>query len=324
MFIVNNVFNYFSNYFIASFGDCPLPRLSGRQKANPVLSDLEKLPNDLLLTIFTKLNAEERENLSQTSTFLANKSISPIILASLFERELVPPHKSLEFAKMAGIFLTKFNSINSKVTDQDLQEIFKVCPNIQQLNLSGCDLLTNAVLDQAPQDLSFYSQLRNTVLGELPKSLQAFILSHYPQKTNEVINKPLQNLQSLDLSDCDWLTDADIEKLPKDLLSLNVSGCTELTDAAIGKLPKGLLSLNVHGCRLTGATMDELPQGLQSLDLSDCYWLTDDVIDKLPQNLKSVNLWKSGLSSAAIRKAAERFEIDPDSRISANNICQIL
>jgi hypothetical protein len=262
MFIVNNVFNYFSNYFIAGFGDCPLPRLSGRQKANPVLSDLEKLPNDLLLTIFTKLNAEERENLSQTSTFLANKSISPIVLASLFERELVPPHKSLEFAKMAGIFLTKFHPINSKVTDQELKEIFKVCPNIQQLNLSGCTRLT----------------------------------------------------------------DAAIGKLPKGLLSLNVHRC-RLTGATMNELPQGLLSLNVsRATRLKDAAMDELPQGLQSLDLSGCYWLTDDIIDKLPQNLKFVNLWNTVLSYGAIRKAAERFEIDEGSRINANGapICQIM
>jgi Leucine Rich repeat len=373
---MNNVFNFFYNYFAPVFDKYPLPHLTACQKtrADPSAtragpSALEKLPKELLLTIFTKLGVAEWQALSRTNTFLANKSISPIVLASLLERELLPPHtlvplhKWLELTKMAGIFLTKLtndqSSIPLKITNQEIKQVFQCCPNIQELSLHYLHQLTDEVLDMdaipatqtgEPQhltkpdkllqnlqslDLSFCnwvtdafidrwlpknlqslnlswtseSQLTSASLNNLPQNLKSLDLSFCSWVTDAFIDKLPKSLQSLDLSSCNWVTDAFIDKLPKSLQSLDLRYSNWVTDAIIDKLPKSLVSLDLFGCTgLTGATLDKLPKNLQSLNLTCCEWVTDAIIDKLPKSLVSLDLHGcTGLTEAGRRKVSERL-----------------
>ena len=58
-------------------------------------------------------------------------------------------------AKKAGKFLRTLNLKHiTAVTDQQLQEVIKACPNLQTLNLLGWwEDITDAVIKDLPKDL---------------------------------------------------------------------------------------------------------------------------------------------------------------------------
>jgi hypothetical protein len=254
------------------------------------------LPNELLVSIFCRLDAKGWEALSRTDKYFQLLSKQPEVIASLLDKEKlsIPLAKTLELAKIAGPFLRKLDLSEKSISDQELKDIFRVCPNIKELNLSGCNKLTDAALDQLPEglkslDLSFV-KLSDVALDQLPEGLKSLDLSFCVKLSDAVIGKLPQGLLSLSLNRCN-LTNAALQKLPKGLQSLNLGGCKKLTDSDIDQLPKGLKSLDLKGCYdLTNEALGKLPEGLQSLYLSSCLNLTDDVMDKLPRGLKSLNL----------------------------------
>src|ERR1700722_4809953 len=145
MFIMNNISNYFSTAHKAEVNRAdPVPLAPGP-------GVLQNLPEELLLKIF-KENVGVWNPLSRTSKFFQQQLASPIFLASLVEEEFVPEGKLLEVAKAAGIFLTQFCSgldhLNyTSISDQEITQLFKACPNIQKLRLGECPNLTNATLN---------------------------------------------------------------------------------------------------------------------------------------------------------------------------------
>jgi Leucine Rich repeat len=263
---------------------------------------LEGIPNELLVNIFTRLPVEGWSNLSKTSKFFAQKSISPIVLASLFEDGSVHPNKLLEFAKAAGIFLTKFNSTKSKreysyINERCLPKLFEFCPNIQHLKLGYGAFLTDAVLDRMPQDLQSVgfmgsNYVTDKFLGKLSKNLLSLKVSYWNKLTDATIDKLPQNLQVLDVSHSEHLTDAGISKLPKSLKVLKISDCSQVRGTTLDTLPEGLQSLTLTH-RLTGDSavdIRKISKTLLSLHLKDCYWLTDADINELSKDLKSLKL----------------------------------
>ena len=268
----------------------------------PLGSTLENLPQEVLLHIFNSLDFDEWGAISTTNKFLHHLSQDRELIASLLTNWEtkgfhLPLDKKLELAKHAGPFLTQLNLEKSKVTDQDLEELFIACPKIQSLNLSDCRNLTNATIDKLPKglqslDLSSCKKLTDAAaLKKLPTGLLSLNLIDCWKLTDAAIDKFPAGLQSLDLSRCKQLTDASIDNLPKDLQTLYLDYCGKLTDAAMDNLPIGLQSLNLYGCTpLTDAIIDKLPAGLQTLGLSGCEKLTDAAIDKLPKGLQWLGL----------------------------------
>ncbi len=187
------------NYQKLNQFDRPLPN-----GVNP----FKRLPNQLLVHIFAKLDVKGWNALSRTDKHFQSLSKQPEVIASLLEEKKlnIPLNKLLELAKIAGPALRKLNLHWTSVNDQQLEDIFKACPNIEELILSN-------------------NELKDEIIEKLP-----------------------QGLQKLDLSRCHTLTDAIIEKLPRGLKSLSVAYCIELTGTNFDKLPPGLQLLNLSYC----------------------------------------------------------------------------
>jgi Leucine Rich repeat len=263
---------------------------------------LEGIPNESLVNIFTRLPVEGWSNLSQTSKFFAQKSTSPIVLASLFEDGSVHPNKLLEFAKAAGIFLTKFNSTKSKrgyssIFGQWIPKLFEFCPNIQHLNLRKALSLTDKNLDNIPQnleslDLSECDYVSDKIMEKLSKNLVSLKVSRWRRLTDATIDKLPQNLKVLDVSHSEHLTDAGISKLPKSLKVLKISDCRQVRGTTLDTLPEGLQSLTLNHRLTDDSAIDirKISKTLLSLHLKDCYWLTDADISELSQDLKTLKL----------------------------------
>jgi hypothetical protein len=202
--------------------------------------------------------------------------------------------KRLELAKLAGTSLKELDLTRSSITDHDLEDIFKACPNIEELNLTSCEEITDAIIEKLPQ------HLRSLYLGGCERI------------TGATFDRLPQGLQSLGVWDCFLLTNAIIEKLPPGLQWLNLGGCKKLTDAGIEKLPSSLQWLNLSSCNnLTNAVFGKLPNDLETLGLTYCSQLTDDAVDKLPKNLKRLNLvgCKEELIEAAKKKLPKNMTI---------------
>jgi hypothetical protein len=287
-----------------------------QQKINECKESLEKdqqevnsftnLPDEMLMHIFSKLEAKDWSAISQTDRCFQSLSKSPEVIASLLEdkRLYIPLNKRLELAKLAGCSLKKLNLQRTEVNDEQLEEIFKVCPNIKKLNLSDTNV-SNATISKLPTGL-ISLQLKNcnelTAIDHLPLGLKSLNLSsNYPNLKDLGLDRLPEGFLSINLSYCSDLTDADIKKLPKGLQILNLTSCYKLTDAAIENLPPSLLSLNLHQCPISEAALAKLPQKLQSLNLSHRSILSDATIKTLPQSLLSLDLTGcESLTEAAI------------------------
>ena len=82
---------------------------------------------------------------------------------------------------MANIFLDKIKLKSEDVRDRDINELSKYCPNISELNLTGCVELTDAALEFLPKNLQLLNldychQLTDSAIDKLPKSLKSLIV----------------------------------------------------------------------------------------------------------------------------------------------------
>jgi Leucine-rich repeat (LRR) protein len=258
----------------------------GNDKQDMLLNKivLSNLPVDVLKShILTKLNVKEWGRISITNHFFKNLVKSPVVVAHLLNKKLIPKEKIFEFFFQAGPLLTEVNLFKLNITEEMFNELLEKCPNIQELSLGWCENVIDAAL-----------------VARFPKSLQSLGLYGYKNLVDATIAHLPQNLQFLNLCECENLTDAAINHLPQGLQFLGLSGCKKLTNDAIAHLPQGLQSLDLSGCEITNDAIAHLPQGLQSLDLSGCK-ITDDAIAHLPQRLQSLNLSRcSHLTNHAI------------------------
>ena len=276
------------------------------EASNPLGVTLEDLPQEVLLHILTFLDIKSLSAMSQANVFFHDFSQDPKAMSPSLKKfesmiSLLTLDEKLELAKNRGALLTQINLEDSDVTDQQLVELFKACPNIRSLNLSYFNL-TDVAIAKLPQDLRSLElmdceKLTDVAIERLPKSLQSLSLSYCPNLTDTAIEKLPHDLRSLELMDCKNLTNVIIDKLPKDLQSLNLCFCPNLTD--FDNLPEGLQAFDLSFCwNLTDASFANLPKGLQSLDIS-CPNITDAVITKLPQDLKFLKL--SGLKLTDVK-----------------------
>lgn len=206
--------------------------------------------------------------------------------------------------------LKKINNIPLNFTDKDLDALVTCAPNLEILDLSGCDLLTNEGLAHVPQ-------LQN---------LKALNLAECEEITNAGLAplSGLQNLKHLNLTDCERITNVGLAHFAEfpSLTRLNLSGCSNISNSGVAHLSgcPGLEHLSLSGCwKITNVGLAHLEhlllnslnlsrcekitnaglaahlsklQSLEYLNLSGCWKITDAGLPSLNplQNLKALNL----------------------------------
>ncbi|KAI9317606.1 hypothetical protein BX666DRAFT_1645420 [Dichotomocladium elegans] len=193
-------------------------------------------------------------------------------------------------------------SVNKKINDSVLQGVsMLIGPHVQILSLAHCFHVTDAglltLLQHAPnlRELNLNScwLVTDKSLAGLPSTVEKLDLSNCRKVTDRGLCSLLDrqtSLTELTLSYCKNLTDQTMRLLNKSIQYLNLQRCTSITD-------RGFLDLN-----------GPLPN-LRSIDLSDCSFLTDRAILHLVEaapNLERVSLsFCCALSDSAIEALAK-------------------
>ena len=149
--------------------------------AHASLTDLPPELMNMIFNYFARSDGKGWGNLYNNNHFLSLFK-NPTVAHHLLKNNFVPENKKLEFIKSVGPFLTELDLNDSTISDQELKEIFKFCPNIQFLDLSWCRNLTDAAIKDLPKNLqtlnlSDCSNLTDAAIKDLPKDLQTLNLS---------------------------------------------------------------------------------------------------------------------------------------------------
>ena len=234
------------------------------------ISLLNHLPTELWVDIFNRLDIRSWNNLSLTNQDLLQLSRHPKVLLPVIEKYnfsiKFSPYTKILLGKKIGSALTKLDLKpskiweNSQITDCQLEDLLNNCPNIQELDLSRCEQLTNAVISKLPQNLRILhlascSWVTEITINMLSQGLQILNLRRCKGIRGAAITQFPPNLQACDLTD----TNTSIDKLPSNLKKLHLSYCNQLTDNDMDKLPKSLQMLSLRGCNITDAAIDKLP-----------------------------------------------------------------
>ncbi len=263
------------------------------QKINEICQTLvtgktiEDLPEDVLLYFLKRLDQNEQNKFGKTSQDF-QKLQKPLLSASILESEktkyqepkkaFISLESKLEMAKQVGEFLTKLNLEDTLITDLQLQEILQACPNIKELNLTNCLLLTNEGLKNLPKKLE-------VLILDVIEAEESFL-------TEEGIKNLPPDLRFLSLSH--WiLTEEGLKNLPEKLETLELTGCV-LKDVTLKHLPKDLKNLSLSGCGewLTDEELKNVPKNLQTLNITSCFQVTQEGIkNNLPKDLKIIKFF---------------------------------
>jgi hypothetical protein len=149
---------------------------------------------------------------------------------------------------------------NNKVTEDHIRALADF-RHLEQLHLSGCDGMTDAVARQ----IAGLKQLKSLALDgtavteeglaalDALEWLETLYLSHGPNVTGGGLKQAarLPRLRSLSLNGCSRLTDADLRELRglKTLRYLDLKMCDKLTDKAINDLQDALPKCKIVGPR---------------------------------------------------------------------------
>jgi len=171
-----------------------------------------------------------------------------------------------------------------QVDDTKLMTIATGCPQLQSLNSSHCDNITDegiiALANGCPQlqslDISRCDKITDEGIIALATGcpqLQSLIMSYCHNITDEGIRAlatGLPQLQSLEISQCRNITDEGIRALASgcaQLQSLNITGCNNITDEGIRAVATGcpqLQSLKISGCDNITAGGREIAKSINS------------------------------------------------------------
>lgn len=217
---------------------------------------------------------------------------------------LLPPSSSETTKVKRQVTLRHLDLHGTTITDDQVQELIRNCPNIETLDLHDTNI-TN-------QQLQFLTRY-------FPK-LQSLNLSGCKQITDEGLNNLPETIYDLNLSGCAQLSDRALKNLPKYIRKLNLSECTQLKRPSFEEL--NLSELNLSGCsQLINEALQNLPINLYELDLSGCNKLTSDVLSKLLeiQKLKlggALNESQLVAAKANAEAAKAQAEIELQKKIS--------
>lgn len=204
------------------------------------------------------------------------------------------------------------------LSDEALQSIAKICPELRALEVDGCPLLSDAgviEISQGCRELSYINldaciNVTDQGLSQIIEHCTKLRYANFahnvrfhgsafltlPNAQHDVVLLVHQHLRSLDLSYCSCVADEALRWIAESLLSLEdlcLSGCTSLTDVGVGSLPlaQKLQKLNLNGChRLTNAcafTLISMPK-LNDLSVSNIGALTPQFVSILLNGCKGL------------------------------------
>ncbi|XP_043488356.1 dynein regulatory complex subunit 6 [Polistes fuscatus] len=189
---------------------------------------------------------------------------------------------------------------NRYLTDALFNQFISICPNVNMLNLKGCEISfhyglfkkfypnNNAITYASESVLTFFNILQ--YITSSAKQLKHLDFSHtLIDGTALATLSKLENLrlETLKLQRCNQLTIVGIRTLTFhqiNLKLLDISFCTRITDFSlvlICKHLKQLESLNIRRCRAitdSGIQQIQLLRNLRELDISECEQLTSKCI----------------------------------------------
>lgn len=227
------------------------------------------LPEELAQQVAGYLDKQSLDSLAQASgsAHATVRALRPVPTLH-GTTELIGAAKSAGAATIKKIRLTGDGQF-----DAGSLRILQAFEGLQELDLSGC------------------TWLRDTDIGDLPRTLTRLDLSICIRLSKKCIPALPPQLKELDLSGCQAVAGADFAALPKTLRVLSLRGILQLADSAVGHLPRELLELDISGCRnLTGGMIEKIPRGVKKLDLGYLRNIYDDNLASLPPELEEIGL----------------------------------
>eukprot|EP00656_Telonema_subtile_P003993 TRINITY_DN11812_c0_g1_i2.p1 TRINITY_DN11812_c0_g1~~TRINITY_DN11812_c0_g1_i2.p1 ORF type:complete len:322 (-),score=64.48 TRINITY_DN11812_c0_g1_i2:178-1143(-) len=218
-------------------------------------------------------------------------------LLSLFERMELP----------AGAVLRKIDLEETRVNDAVLERVGLVCPNLQELNVSGCD--PEAVTDAGLVALASKCTELRTVLASYMSSFTDYAVlalaacnphltrvhfSDCPEVSDVAVcglARCCPLLQSVHFSDCDRVTDKSLVILGQKSTHLRriwFPSCMAITDQGVLSVLRGCPELQVlvlSGCTAVGdaaiQAVAEHGSHINTLEVSDCSKVTSQSVPLL-------------------------------------------
>ena len=194
------------------------------------------------------------------------------------------------------------------------------CPGLEDLQLSGCSLISNPSLRAIATSLRRLRRLKLRSCWQVSDAGVMSLTSATPgppleelhlqdcQRVSDNslrhISQGLGSLTSLNLSFCANISDSGMKSLSKisSLRTLNLRSCDNISDIGVGYLAEGcvsLQSLDLSFCRVTDAAMNHIASGLfnlRSLSLVQCR-ITDEGVAKICKTLADLHFLNIGQCS---------------------------
>lgn len=183
----------------------------------------------------------------------------------------------IEMAISVGEHLTYLNLNGRKITNNELAQIVRHCPNLTKVGLA-------------------WSKITDDFIANLPRGIKELDL-HRCKITDACIANLPRGISKLTLGGCKGLTAPNRNDWPQEIKELSLFGCHNITTTCIANLPRGLKKLDVSFCTgLILPNQNDWPQGIEELKLDD-NTITDDCITNLPRGLINLDIHCAGLTA---------------------------
>ncbi|KAL8705606.1 MAG: hypothetical protein Q9201_001293 [Fulgogasparrea decipioides] len=278
------------------------------------ISPVSRLPPELLIYCFTKLNS----SLDLRSCMLVSKTWSRNAVDLLWHRPLCNTWANLlnvvrsvrdedsYYPYFALVKRLNLSTLSDKISDGTVQP-FVCCKRIERLTLTGCTQLTdqgvvsivNGSNSLLALDITGLDAVTDHTLGAVAENcprLQGLNITDCSKITDEsliAVAQSCRHLKRLKLNNCTLVTDGSVTAVAREcpaMLEIDLHNCRQITDASITSLVsqgRQLRELRVAHCSLiTDNAFLELPKhlafdSLRILDLTACFQLHDEAVEKI-------------------------------------------
>lgn len=253
--------------------------------------NLNQLPDEILEHIFSFLTVQHLITIRRVNV-KSKKLVRKVFAQQInsgheYFKKTVPIKQMISILKICG---KKVHTLNfgksyqggTNLTNKALEEIARLCPNLEILDLSCSNLIST----EGIQSLGQCFKLKKASFGKLwfgcfaAKNLSACTKLQELQvgdATNLGLAKisQLTNLINLDLEGCHQIKDSGVKLIALliNLLKLNLNNCTSITDQSLEHLPlnRGIQVLKVRKTQLTDRVLKIIAKvqspNLQELDI---------------------------------------------------------
>ncbi|KAK0509886.1 hypothetical protein JMJ35_007280 [Cladonia borealis] len=264
--------------------------MSPTQEREHRVSPISRLPPELLIGVFTKLNSSA----DLRSCMLVSKTWSRNSVDLLWHRPLCNTWHNLQsvtrsiqttdgyYSYNALVKRLNLSNLNDQISDGTVNP-FQMCKRIERLTLTGCVKLTDG-------------GVCSLIYGS--RSLLALDITGLDAITDHTLKAVSENcgrLQGLNITDCSKVTDDSLVAVAEHchlLKRLKLNNCSLVTDDSIMAVAQHcphMLEIDLHNCRqVTNISITNLiarGRQLRELRAGHCHLLTDSAFLDLPKNL---------------------------------------